>query len=105
MNLYMQQTAVVRTENGDSEPGEIGRGVRQGCLLFPLLFSIYAEMMMIKAMEDVEEGVRVVGELLKDVKFADDQGMVAQTEKGLQTIMDALSVHYCQTIRPGKSMI
>ena len=48
-------------------------------------------MMMIEAMEDVEEGVRVGGELLKDVKFADDQGMVAQTEKGLQTIMDALS--------------
>ena len=65
MNLYMQQTAVVRTENGDSEPGEIGRGVRQGCLLSPLLFSIYAEMMMIEAMEDVEEGVRVGGELLK----------------------------------------
>ena len=48
-------------------------------------------MVMIEAMEDVEEGVRVGGELLKDVKFADDQGMVAQTEKGLQTIMDALS--------------
>ena len=36
---------------------------------------------MIEAMEDVEEGVRKGGELLKDVKFADDQGMVAQTEK------------------------
>ena len=48
-------------------------------------------MMMIEAMEDVEEGVRVGGKLLKDVKFADDQGMVAQTEKGLQTIMDALN--------------
>ena len=42
-------------------------------------------------MEDVEEGVRVGGELLKDVEFADNQGMVAHTEKGLQTIMDALS--------------
>ena len=57
MNLYMQQTAVVRTENGDSEPGEIGRGVRQGCLLSPLFFSINAEMMMIEAIEDVEEGL------------------------------------------------
>ena len=85
MNLNMQQTVVVRTENGDAEPGEIGRGVKKGCLLSHLLFSIFAEMVMIEAMEEVEEGVR------KDVKFADDQGMVAQTKKGLQTIMDALS--------------
>ena len=49
------------------------------------------EMMMIEAMEDVETGLRVEGELLNDVKFADDQGMVAQTEKGLQTIIDLLS--------------
>ena len=48
-------------------------------------------MVMIEAMEDVGEGVRLGGELLKDIKFANDQGMVAQTEKGLQTIMDGLS--------------
>ena len=57
----MQQKALFRTENEDSESGEIGREVRQGCLLSPLLFSIYTEMMMIEAMEDVEEGVRVGG--------------------------------------------
>ena len=39
----------------------------------------------------VEEGVGVGGELLKDVKFAENQGMVAHTEKGLQSIIDALS--------------
>ena len=39
-------------------------------------------MMMIEAMEDVEERVRVGWELLKDVKFDDDQRMLAQTEKG-----------------------
>ena len=60
----MQQTAVIRIENGDSEPGEIGREVRQGWLLSPLLFSIYAEMMMKEAMEDMEEEVRLGGELL-----------------------------------------
>ena len=54
-NLYIQQTAVVRIENGDSEPGEIGRGVRQRCLLSPLLFSIFAEMMVKVVMEEVDE--------------------------------------------------
>ena len=47
--------------------------------------------MMIEVMEDVEEGVKVGGQLLEDLKFADDQGMVLQTEKRLQTIMNALS--------------
>ena len=42
-------------------------------------------------MEDLKEGVIVERELLKDVNFANDQGRVSQTEKGLQTIMDALS--------------
>ena len=56
-----------------------------------ILFSVYAEMMIIEVMEDVEKGVRVGGELLKDVKFADDQVMVSQMENGLQTIMDSLS--------------
>ena len=58
-------------QHSDSEPEEIGRGFRQACSLSPLLFSIYAEMMMIKAMEDLEEGVIVGGELLNDVKFAE----------------------------------
>ena len=79
MNLYMQQTMVVRTENGDSEPGEIGRGVRQGWLLTPLLFSIYAEMMIAEAMEDVKEGVRVEW-VAKGYEVFDEQGIVTKLE-------------------------
>ena len=40
-NLYMNQEAVIRIAGGESKPGIIGRGVRQGCPIFPLLFSIY----------------------------------------------------------------
>src|SRR6476619_7983663 len=95
--LYINQEAVVRIAGGESDSGIIGRGVRQGCPLSLLLFSIYAEMMMKEALENVEEGIRVGCELIKDVKYADDKGMVANTEAGLQSLMDSLNTtvkHY-----------
>ena len=88
---YMRQQVVVWLVDGESEPAVIGRGVRQACTLSPLLFSIYAESMMLEAMEGIEEGVRVGRKLVKDVRFADDQGMVAGTEQGLQKLMDGLT--------------
>jgi hypothetical protein len=91
LNLYMNQKAVVKIQQELSEEGEIGRGVRQGCCMSPLLFNIYAEAMMEEAMEGIEEGIKIGGKLLKDVRFADDQGMVAGSEDGLQKIMDGLN--------------
>src|SRR6478609_5345839 len=104
--LYMNQEAVVRIADGELDLGIIGRGVRQGCPLSPRLFSIYAEMMMTEALENVEEGIRVGGELIKDVKYADDQGMVAKTEAGLQSLMDSLNTtakHYDMKINIKKT--
>ena len=59
--LYTKQEAVVRIGNEETEAATIGRGVRQGCPLSPLLFSIYAEAMMIEALKDCEEGIKVGG--------------------------------------------
>src|SRR6476661_1948384 len=50
--LYMNQESIVRIAGGESDSGII-RGVRKGCLQSPLLFSIYAEMMMKEALENV----------------------------------------------------
>jgi hypothetical protein len=47
--------------------------------------------MMIEAMENVEEGVKIGGQLMKDVRFANDQGMVASSQNGLQIVMNALN--------------
>ena len=84
----MIQQAVVRVADGESEPGVIGRGVRQGCPLSPLLFSIYAEAIMLETKAEIEEGVLVGREFIKDVRFADDQGMLASRERGLQKLVD-----------------
>ena len=83
-DLYMKQEMVVRVDGNNSEPGVVGRGVRQGCLMSPVLFSIYAESMMKEAMDGIRAGIKVGGKLVRDVRFADDQGIVAGTQKGLQ---------------------
>ena len=63
----------------------------QGYCLSPLLFNLYVEEMMLEAMEGIEEGIKIGGKLLKDVRFADDQAMAASSEEGLQKIMDGLN--------------
>src|SRR6476619_4802634 len=106
LGLYMNQEAVVRIAGGESDSGIIGRGVKQGCPLSPLLFSIYAEMMMKETLENVDEVIRVGDELIKDVKYADDQGMVANTESGLQSLMGSLNTtakHYDMKINIKKT--
>ena len=103
--LYINQEAVVRIAGGESDWGIIGRGVRQECPLSTLLFSIYAEMMLNEALENVEEGIRVGGGI-KDMKYADDQGMVANMEAGLQSLMESLNTtakHYDMKINIKKT--
>ena len=88
---FIKQQAVVRVAGEYTDTCSIGRGVRQGCSLSSLLFSIYAERMMIEALDSVDEGVKVEGSLLKDIRFADDQCMVPETEPGLQNIRSRLN--------------
>ena len=90
-NLYMGQTVMIRIDGINSKPGKIGRAVRQGCPLSPLLFNIYIEEIVREAMEKVSDGVKVGGRLVQAVRFADDQAMVSSTNAGLQRMMDVLN--------------
>ena len=78
----------MRINSKITEPCLIKRGVRQGCLSSPVLFNIYAEAVIMEALHSLDEGVKVRGVLIKAVRFADDQAMVAGTEIGLQSIME-----------------
>src|SRR6218665_320831 len=71
--LYEGQSAVTRTEFGDADRFKIKRGVRQGCIVPPFLFNLYAERIMRKAeMEEAKEGVKISGRTLNNLRYADD---------------------------------
>jgi uncharacterized membrane protein len=90
-NLYNKQIAYVKIGENLSNGCGIGRGVRQGCSLSPLLFIIYDEALTREAISKVEEGVKVGGGLIKAIRYADDKAIVSSTEEGLQVLMDNLN--------------
>src|SRR6218665_4219172 len=71
--LYEDLSAAIRTEFGDTDRFQIKKGVRQGCILSPFLFNLYAERIMRKAeMEETKEGVKIAGKTLNNLRYADD---------------------------------
>ena len=88
-NLYHQQEAAVRTEHGDSEWFGVGKGVRQGCILSPYLFNIYAEHIIRKAnLDQCGCGVRVGGRNVDNLRYADDTTLVASSKSGLVEMIE-----------------
>jgi len=72
------------------EDSDIGRGVRPGCCISPILFNIYADAIMTEAIEGIEEGIKLGGKLIQDARFADNHGMIASTEKGFKKLWTSL---------------
>ena len=88
-NLYANQKATVRTEFGETEQFDIGKGVRQGCILSPLLFNIYAENIMRDVLDKWEGGVGIGGRLITNLRYADDTTLIAGTKEDLTEIMES----------------
>ena len=86
-NLYDNQQACVRTEKGDSDWFNIGQGVRQGCILSPALFNLYAEYIMRRVLENWNGGLSIGGYKLCNLRYADDTTLVATSALELEELL------------------
>ena len=85
-NLYAGQEATVRTGHGTTDWFQIGKGVRQGCILSPCLFTLYAEYIMRKAgLEETQAGIKIAGRNINNLSYADDTTLMAESEEELKS--------------------
>ena len=72
-NLYAGQEATVRTGHGTTHWFQIGKGVRQGCILSPCLFNFYAEYIVRNTgLEEPQAGIKIAGRNINNIRYADD---------------------------------
>ena len=81
-NLYAGQEAIVRTGHGTTDWFEIGKGVRQGCILSPCLFNLYAEYIMRNTgLDEAQAGIKIAGRNISNLRYADDTTLTAESEE------------------------
>lgn len=87
--LYMGQKVKVQLDRGETRSVQIGRGVRQGCCLSPILFNLYSECLTKEALNGLGD-FKVGGQIIQTVKYADDLVLMAKEETVLQGMIDRL---------------
>ena len=92
-NLYAGQEAIVRTGYGTTDWFQIGKGVRQGCILSPCLFNLYAEYIMRSAgLEEVQAGTKIAERNINNLRYADDTTLMAESEEELKGLLIKVKV-------------
>ena len=80
--------ATVRTGHGITDWFQVGKGVRQGCILSPCLFNLYAEYIMRNAgLEDAQAGIKIAGRNIHNLRYADDTTLMAENEGELKSLL------------------
>ena len=83
-NLYAGQEATVRTRYGTTDWFQIGKRVRQGCILSPCLFNLYAEYIIRNAgVEEAQAEIKITGRNINNLRYADDTILMAESEEEL----------------------
>ena len=81
-NLYTGQEATVRTGHGTTDWFQIWKGVRQGCILSPCLFNLYAEYIMRNTwLDEAQAGIKIAGRNINNLRHADDTTLMAESEE------------------------
>ena len=87
-NLYAGQEATVRTGHGTTDWFQIGKGVRQGHILSPFLFNLYAEYIMRNAgLEEAKPGIKIAGRNINNFRYADDTTLMTESEEELKSLL------------------
>ena len=87
-NLYAGQEATVRTGHGTTDWFQIGKGIRQGCILSPCLFNLNAEYSMWNAaLDETQAGIKIAGGNINNLRYADDTTLMAESEEELKSLL------------------
>ena len=87
-NLYADQKETVRTGHGSTDWLQIGKGVRQGCILSPCLFNSYAEYIMRNArLDEAQAGIKIARRNINNLRYADDTTLMAESEEELKSLL------------------
>ena len=87
-NLYAVQEATVRTGHGTTDWFQIGKAVRQGCILSPCLFNLHAEYIMRNAgLEEAQAGIKIARRNINHLRYADDTTLMAESEEELKSLL------------------
>ena len=86
--LYAGQVATVRTRLGKTDWFQIGKGVRQGCMLSPCLFNLYVEYIMWNVrLDEAQAGIKITGRNINNLRYADDTILMAESKETLKSLL------------------
>ena len=87
-NLYAGQEATARNGHGTTDWFQIGKGIRQGCILLPCLFNLYAEYIMRNTgLEETQAGIKIARRNINNLRYANDTTLMAESEEELKSLL------------------
>ena len=87
-NLYGGQEATVRTGHGTTDWFQIGKGVRQGCILSRCLFNLYSEYIIRNAgLEEAQAGIKIARRNINNLRYANDTTLLGESEEELKGLL------------------